>query len=143
MKGGIWVWPTDQKTQRRTLRKVSRSPQLSTLLKAIAGSSEGLSNPEVSEVLGNDSGWLAIWAVRQLLSLGFVTYKTDLFGEPSRYLITDLGKRAAAIISGQPTPKPQASQATLTPTKPGLNGPSIPRKYARLTARRNIFSPVE
>jgi len=118
VKGGIWVWPTDPKTQRRTLRKVSRSPQLSTLLKAIAGSSEGLSNPEVSEVLRNDSGWLAIWAVRQLLSLGFVTYKTDLFGEPSRYVITDLGKRAAAIISGQPMPKPEPSQLTLPRQKP-------------------------
>ena len=118
MKGGIWVWPTDPKMQRRTLRKVSRSPQLSTLLKAIAESSEGLSNPEVSEVLRNDSGWLAIWAVRQLLSLGFVTYKTDLFGEPSRYVITDLGKRAAAIISGQPMPKPEPSQLTLPQQKP-------------------------
>jgi len=118
VKGGIWVWPTDPKTQRRTLRKVSRSPQLSTLLKAIAGSSEGLSNPEVGEVLGNDSGWLAIWAVRQLQSLGFVTYKTDLFGEPSRYLITDLGKRAAAIISGQPMSKPEPSQLTLPQQKP-------------------------
>jgi hypothetical protein len=99
--------------QRRTLRKVSRSPQLSTLLKAIADSSEGVSNPEVGEVLGNDSGWLTIWAVRQLLSLGFVSYKTDLFGEPSRYVITDLGKRAAAIISGQSTAKPQVSQPTI------------------------------
>ncbi len=118
MKGGIWVWPTDPKMQRRTLRKVSRSPQLSTLLKATAGNSEGLSNPEVSEVLGNDSGWLAIWTVRQLLSLGFVTYKTDLFGEPSRYVITDLGKRAAAIVSGQPMPKPEPSQLTLPQQKP-------------------------
>src|SRR5436189_57759 len=41
--------------QRRTLRKVSRSSQLSTLLRAIVKSSEGLSNPEVSEVLGNSS----------------------------------------------------------------------------------------
>src|SRR5713226_1054954 len=98
--------------QRRTLRKLSHSPQLSTLLKAIADSSEGLSNPEVGEVLGNNSGWLAIWAVRQLQSLGFVSYKTDLFGEPSRYVITDLGRQAAAIISGQPTSKPYASQAT-------------------------------
>jgi hypothetical protein len=77
-------------------------------LKALAASSEGLTNPEVAELLGNNSGWMAIWATRQLLSLGFAKYKTDLFGEPSRYVITDLGKQAAAIISGEAKPKPQA-----------------------------------
>ncbi len=112
MNQGIWVWPSDVKMQRRTLRKVSRSPHLMMLLKAVARSSDGLSNPEVSEVLGNNSGWMIIWSVRQLLALGFIKYKTDLFGEPSRYIITDIGKRAVVIISGQQTPKPELPQPT-------------------------------
>ena len=110
MNEGIWVWPSDLKMQRRTLRKVSHSPHLMTLLEAIAKSSEGLSNPEVSEALGNNSGWMIIWSVRQLLALGFIEYKIDLFGEASRYVITELGKQAAAIMSGQ-RPVSQVPQA--------------------------------
>jgi len=98
---GIWVWPLDLKMQRRTLRKVSRSPNLVALLAAMTKSKDGLSNPEVSEVLGNNSMWTIIWSIRQLLALGFIEYKTDLFGEASRYVITELGKQATAIISGQ------------------------------------------
>ena len=115
MNEGIWVWPRTPKRQRRILTRVARSPELSTLLKALATSSEGLSNPEVGELLGNKAGWLEIWAARQLLSLGFARYKTDLFGEASRYVITDLGRWAAALISGESKPMPRASQ-TATPS---------------------------
>ena len=108
MNEGIWVWPSDLKMQRRTLRKVSHAPHLMTLLEAIAKRSDGLSNPEVSETLGNNSGWMIIWSIRQLLALGFIKYEVDLFGEASRYVITELGKQAAAIMSGQ-RPVPQAA----------------------------------
>jgi len=141
MKGGIWVWPTNPKMQRRTLRKVSRSPQLSTLLKAIAESSEGLSNPEVGEVLGNDSGWLAIWAVRQLLSLGFVTYKTDLFGEPSRYVITAWasGPRLSSLDSRR---RSLNSLKRPFPNKARLEWIFSPAKIL-CPQRQNVFSPGE
>jgi len=75
-------------------------------LKAIASSSSGLSNPEVGEALGSNSAWEAIWPVRQLLALGFITYKVDFFGEPSKYVISELGKQVLATISGQQALRP-------------------------------------
>ena len=66
-----------------------------------------MSNPEVDEALGNNSDWVTIWTVRQLLALGFIDYKVDLFGGPSRYFVTELGKQALIKMSGQPPPAAQ------------------------------------
>ncbi|MDA4128487.1 MAG: hypothetical protein OK422_03365 [Thaumarchaeota archaeon] len=115
MKGGLWVWPTEPRNQARMLRKIAQNNHLVTALKAISASKEGLSNAELDEVLGDNSEWLTLWVVRQLQALGFIDYKVDLFGGPSRYIITDLGKKVSAQIT------PQAVQPTAVPPLARVN----------------------
>lgn len=117
MKHGFWVWPGDERQRRKTLRAVAGDVHLFTLLKAIAKSKDGMSNPEVDETLGNNSDWMTLWTVRQLLALGFVDYKVDLFGEPSRYIVTELGKSVLDIMTRPPravapVPRPETSHST-------------------------------
>ncbi len=119
MDKGLWVWPSDPKGQRRILSEISGSPHLKAALQGIAKSAEGLSNPEIDELLADNSEWITLWTVRQLLALGFVEYKVDFFGGPAKYVATELGKNALAMITGQPAPvKPPAPvPATPPPTK--------------------------
>ncbi len=106
MNQGVWVWPTDAREQSKVIKQMANSPRLIAVLKAVAKSKDGMSNPEVDEALGTNSDWVTIWMVRQLLALGFIDYKVDLFGEPSKYLITELGKQALVRLLGQPQPQP-------------------------------------
>lgn len=92
------------------VKRVANNSHLLTVLKVVAKSEDGMSNPEVDEALGNNSDWITIWTLRQLLALGFVGYKVDLFGEPSRYLMTELGRQVLARVSGQ-LPAPPITQA--------------------------------
>jgi hypothetical protein len=101
MHNDLWVWPSDPREQSAVLRKLSRSEHVVTALKAIAKSAQGLSNAEIDEALGDNSHWMTIWVVRQLLALGFIEYKVDLFGGPGRYTITETGRQALATITGQ------------------------------------------
>ena len=105
MKQGLWLWPADARAQGKVLRRVAVAPHLVPALTAVAKSKEGLSNPELDEVIADNSEWMTLWVVRQLTSLGFIEYKVDLFGEPARYKVTELGRNAMAAISGQPAPK--------------------------------------
>jgi hypothetical protein len=104
---GVWVWPTSEKEQSKVIKKVADDPRLLAVLKAVAKNKDGMSNPEVDEALGTNSDWVTIWTLRQLLALGFVDYRTDLFGEASKYFITELGKQVLGKISGQPPLQPQ------------------------------------
>jgi hypothetical protein len=73
-------------------------------LQGIVKSKEGMSNPELDELLADNSNWITLWAVRQLSALGFIEYKVDLFGGPARYTVTELGKNALSTITGQTAP---------------------------------------
>ncbi len=73
-------------------------------MRALAGigkSKDGLSNPELDELLNDNSNWMTLWPVRQLLSLGFIEYKVDFFGGPAKYQLSELGRNALATITGQ------------------------------------------
>ena len=105
MDKGLWIWPSDPKEERGVLRRVANSPHLMKTLQGITKSKDGLSNPEIDELLADNSNWLTIWSVRQLLALGFIEYKVDLFGGPASYMITELGKSCLAIITGQAAQK--------------------------------------
>jgi hypothetical protein len=113
MNGGLWVWPADPKKQRRVLRKLSNNKNLMTVLKAVQ-SKEGLSNAQIDDLIGDNSEWLTVWVVRQLMSAGFVQYRTDLFGGPGIYLITDLGRQAVQWLSGQPVQSTATQPITST-----------------------------
>jgi hypothetical protein len=108
MTKGVWVWPSDQRGQRRVLRMVAASPHMLQAMTALGKSKEGMSNAELGEVLNDGSEWPTLWVVRQLTSLGFIELKVDFFGNPARYQLTEAGKASLALMTGQP-PKPQVS----------------------------------
>jgi hypothetical protein len=79
---------------------------------AVAKSKEGLSNSELDDAVNDSSEWTTLWVVRQLTSLGFLDFKVDLFGNPAKYQMNELGRSALSMITGQPPPqKPSTPQA--------------------------------
>jgi hypothetical protein len=108
MPKGLWVWPTDPKGQGQTLRKVAGSPHLMAAMTVLAKSKEGLSNAELDDAINDSSEWTTLWVIRQLTSLGFIEFKVDFFGNPAKYQLTETGRVALSMITGQPLPKPPA-----------------------------------
>jgi hypothetical protein len=100
MDKGLWIWPSDLKGQKLVLQRIANSSHLVNALQGIAKSKGGLSNSELDELLADNSNWITLWAVRQLLALGFIEYKVDLFGGPARYVVTDLGRNILAALTG-------------------------------------------
>lgn len=128
MPKGLWVWPSDAKGQRTTLRRVAASPHLVAAMSAIAKSKEGLSNAEIDDAINDSSEWTTLWVVRQLMSLGFTEYKVDLFGNPNRYELTDQGRAALSTITGKPVTKPAPASPAPPPAaaKPQAPAPVAP-----------------
>lgn len=116
MNVGLWVWPSDPKAQRRTLRKVVKSGHLVAAMQAMAKSSDGLSNAQIDDALSEYSHWQTRWVVEQLISLGFADYKVDFFGGPGKYVLTELGQNVLPTMTGKPV-------QTQTPARP----PSPPK----------------
>lgn len=106
MTSGLWVWPSDPKGQRKVLRQVAALPHLMAAMMALAKSKEGLSNDELDDKINDNSEWMTLWVVRQLTALGFIEFKIDLFGDPAKYRLTELGRQALSFITGQPPQKP-------------------------------------
>jgi hypothetical protein len=127
MRIGLWVWPADQKEQRRVLKKIAGSEHLVAAMQALAKSKEGLSNAEIDDVLADNSNWMTRWVVEQLVSLGFIEYKADFFGGPGRYKLTELGANALSAITGKPI---QAQPPAPTPTPPPVPKPTTPQQAA-------------
>jgi hypothetical protein len=126
MPKGLWVWPSDSKGQRTTLRKVGASLHLMDALAAIAKSKEGLSNAEIDDAISDSSEWTTLWVVRQLTALGFVEYKVDFFGNPNKYEMTDRGRAALSSITGKPVAKPSPpspAPPAVAPPKPAAPAP--------------------
>ena len=116
MTKGVWVWPSDPRGQRRVLKKVASSPHLVAAMVTIGKNKEGTSNAELAEAINDGSEWTTLWVIRQLTSLGFIAFKVDFFGNPARYQLSETGRAALSIITGQqlppkpPTPAPPAPQ---------------------------------
>jgi len=126
MTSGLWVWPSDPKGQRKVLRQVAASPHLVAALTALAKSKGGLSNAELDDAISDNSEWMTLWVIRQLTSLGFIEFKIDLFGDPAKYRLTELGRQALSIITGQPLRKPPAPAPTRAPVPP-VPQPAAPK----------------
>ncbi len=126
MTSGLWVWPSDPKGQRKVLRQVAASPHLVAALTALAKSKGGLSNAELDDAISDNSEWMTLWVIRQLTSLGFIEFKIDLFGDPAKYRLTELGRQALSIITGQPLQKPPAPAPTRAPVPP-VPQPAAPK----------------
>ncbi len=126
MTSGLWVWPSDPKGRRKALRQVAASPHLTAAMMALVKSKEGLSNAELDDAINDNSEWMTLWMIRQLTALGFIEFKIDLFGDPARYRLTELGRQALSIITGQPLQKPAAPPPTRAPAPP-VPQPAAPK----------------
>lgn len=122
MTSGLWVLPSDPKGQRKLLRQVAASPHLMAAMIALAKGKEGLSNAELDDAINDNSEWMTLWVIRQLTALGFTEFKIDLFGDPAKYRLTELGIQALSMITGQPLQKPP------TPTR--APAPPVPQPAA-------------
>ena len=105
---GIWVWPESESEQKKTTDKIRNSERLLGILSAIAKSKDGLSNAQIDLAVRNNSQWNTRWPVSELLGLGLIEYKVDLFGDPGKYKITELGKNVLQSTSSQLQPKAAA-----------------------------------
>lgn len=103
MKGGLWYWPESQREQEKVINEIARSIFLRTALESLAKSPSGLSNAELDDAIGANSNWLTLWVARQLLAMGLVRYKVDLFGGPGRYQITERGKEVVQKLAALST----------------------------------------
>jgi len=121
MDKGLWIWPSNAKTQQEAEELLASSPQLVRALTLLSKSKEGLSNAELNDQTADNSNWITLWTMRQLTSLGFVEYSVDLFGGPARFHITDLGKTVLGTIGRKATPQKPASgvsAASASPAEP-------------------------
>ena len=106
---GIWVWPESESEQKKTAENIRNSESLLGILSAIAKTEDGLSNAQIDLAVRNNSQWNTRWPVSELLGLGLMEYKVNLFGDSGKYTITELGKNVLQSTSNQLQPKP-ASQ---------------------------------
>ncbi|SRR5712692_2877957 len=93
---GIWAWPSEPKEQDKTLQKILREDELIAILVALASNPEGLSNAQLDTLLINNSQWRTLLHMKELMALGFIDYRVQLFGDAGKYQLTELGK---AIVS--------------------------------------------
>jgi hypothetical protein len=104
-------------------------------LQGMNKSKEGMSNSELDELLADNSNWMTVWVVRELTALGFVQYKVDFFGGPARYVMTELGKTALSVITGQPVPQPPPAPAPQPQAKPAPS-PAPPQQPVQNAATK-------
>jgi hypothetical protein len=126
----MWIWPADVQGQRIVARKIFASEHLMSAMKAIAKSKDGLSNAEVDDAISDSSEWMTLWVLRQLLSVGFIDYKVDLFGGPGHYTLTELGKAVFTKVTGQAIASTQVKAAPATVAGPAAKTSSIPKPIA-------------
>jgi hypothetical protein len=119
MEKGLWVWSSDERSQRRMTKKVSESKHLMAALEAIMKRKEGLSNAELDDLISDNSEWMTHSVMSKLLSLGFVEYRVDMFGNPGRYVLTDLGRDIMQKVTGQPASAKPPAQLAHPSTPPG------------------------
>lgn len=102
---GIWVWPESESGQKKTVDKIRNSERLLGILSAIAKNKDGLSNAQIDLAVKNNSQWNTRWPVSELLGLGLMEYKVNLFGDAGKYTITELGKTVLQMALGESQPK--------------------------------------
>ena len=85
----ILEWPWASQQQDQCTRR--REERLRSILAMLEEHKSGLSNAEIDANLSNYSQWTTIRALRELTTRGLIEYKPELFGDPGKYFITDLG----------------------------------------------------
>ncbi len=95
---GIWVWPSEPREQDKVLWRIMHEDELARILVALAKHPEGISNAQIDRLLANNSQWRTLLHLKELLALGFVEYQVQYFGDPGKYLLTELGKTIVSKI---------------------------------------------
>ncbi len=106
---GLWVWPESESEQKKTIDKIRNSEGLLGILSDIAKNKGGLSNAQIDLAVKNNSQWNTRWPISELLGLGFVEYKVNLFGDAGKYTITELGKNVLQSVSSQLQSEPHTT----------------------------------
>jgi predicted transcriptional regulator len=88
MKG---LWTAREIENGRTSKELGEEAHLVSILKILEASKNGLSNAEIDVALNNNSQWVAMWHIRELMAGGLVRYQVQLFGEPGKYTVTESG----------------------------------------------------
>jgi len=101
MKG---LWTARDIENGRTSRTFAEEAHLVAVLKVLEASKNGVSNAEMDAALNNSSQWVAMWPIRELMAGGLVRYQVQLFGEPGKYTITELGRAFLHRIGASTAP---------------------------------------
>ena len=112
---GTWSWPTEEKQQSKIIRNITGSTSMLAILTALSKNKDGLSNAQIDIAMSSFSQWNTLWALRQLLALGFIQYNTELFGNSGKYTLTELGVKIIQKLTGQPS---QSSIVQSPPVRP-------------------------
>ncbi len=100
---GLWFWPpNDSKKQEKVLRDIRASESILAALTALSKNKDGLSNAQLDAAMASFSQWNTRWTIEQLLSLGFIEYKIEWFGDAGKYVLTELGKEILGRLTGKP-----------------------------------------
>jgi hypothetical protein len=89
--GWPWTRPGYSNSEDQLYNALRRDEHLRTMLAMLEKREDGLSNAEIDTALSNYSQWTTIRHLRELMAMGLIEYKPELFGNPGKYLITDLG----------------------------------------------------
>jgi repressor of nif and glnA expression len=87
---GLWT-ASDIEADAAGTSQSAEENRLVAILRILEEHEEGVSNAEIDALLNNNSQWVAIWQIRELLAAAFIEYKLQPFGEPGRYAITTSG----------------------------------------------------
>ena len=97
------------------LRKVAASPHLTSAMAVISKSKEGVSNTELDDAINDSSEWTTLWVIRQLTALNFIDFRVNLFGNPARHRMSELGRAALSMITGRPLSQKPPTSTTPAP----------------------------
>lgn len=98
-----WPWTKSYSNKQNQLYNLlDRDSHLRNILVLLSRSESGLSNAEIDTALSNHSQWTTIQHLRELMVVGLIEYRLELFGNPGKYLITALGLSMLERTGTQP-----------------------------------------
>jgi len=78
-----WPWAREN--------RIVQEGHMTAILAMVNEHKNGMSNAEIDAALSDYSQWMTVKHLRELTIRGLIEYKPELFGDPGKYFITDLG----------------------------------------------------
>jgi len=97
MKG---PWTAEEIEKQATRRRSAEENHLLAIMRILEKSRDGLSNAEIDALLDNNSQWAAALYLKQLSAALLIVYRTQFFGEPGKYILTESGRALLRRVSG-------------------------------------------